>query len=207
MILDALKFGYGAFRDILGRNDARAAERRANAREDTKIRRLVSDARAAGIHPLAAMGSQVAGSYGSSGMVYTGNAAGEALSSSRSSNPLEVENAKLQNESLRADIERTRADTARIIAAAATSRSDIARASASTRGAADDPPVPVRLFGGTIMRDPDRFSSAEVAEREFGEGGDWFVGLPSLGDAVLRGITAMPKKIPGGRLPGSQWTR
>lgn len=207
MILDAMKFGYGLFRDSQARKDARAAEARANARDDTKIRRLVVDSRAAGIHPLAALGSQVAGQMGSSGMVYSGDAAGDALRSVRSRDPLQEENARLQNESLKADIDRTRADTARILAAAATSRTDIARATSASRGSSADVAPPVKAFGGTIQRDPSRFSSADVAQQEFGEAGEWAIGLPSLIDAAGRAIFALPKTVPGNRLPGSQWTR
>lgn len=198
MILDALKFGYGMFRDQQARSDAKDAR--------PSIQRLVKDARKAGIHPLAAMGSNIAGGYGSAGSVYSGNAAGDALNSVQRPNSLQTENARLQNEALKADIERTRADTARIVAASATSRSDIARAVSGTRNN-DDSPVPVKLFGGTLMRDANRFSSADRAQQEYGEIAEHIVGLPAMFDAAWRGLTAMPKSIPSGRLPGSQWSR
>lgn len=51
-------------------------------RQDTQIQRLVADARAAGIHPLAALGSPVASSFGTPiGSTGAGDAIGDALSS------------------------------------------------------------------------------------------------------------------------------
>lgn len=56
--------------------------KRARDRQDSSIQRLVADARAAGIHPLAALGSPIAGSFGTP---MTGSAVGDAVDGWRAS--------------------------------------------------------------------------------------------------------------------------
>lgn len=86
-------------------------------RQDTQLTRLVADAKNAGISPLAALGSGMAGSYGTpvgggNTGAYLGDAIAEgmeALKPSKASR-LEEENQKLQNDLVRAQIDAIRSD-------------------------------------------------------------------------------------------------
>lgn len=72
----------GIFSAIIGAITARRAEKRANAREDSQLQRMVADAKKAGINPLSALG---AGSYAGGGAMDTlgslGSVVGSALDS------------------------------------------------------------------------------------------------------------------------------
>lgn len=93
------------------------------SRQDNQLQRLVADAKKSGISPLAALGSNVAGQYGSpvgavdygSAGAALGNAAGAIAGrkQSKAATALATENASLQNDLLRAQIEAIKTDTIR----------------------------------------------------------------------------------------------
>lgn len=176
-ILSAISTGWGIARDLLGRQDAKRANADAQNQRRHQIRTLVKDAREAGIHPLAALGSQVAGNYGSTGgMVYSGDATGDALRgwAGKEQSSLETEHLRLRNEALRADIRRTDVDTARLVADA-TSRSSIARATASTRGkdVAGNPLSPNLASGGITFSPSPLQSDIQLWQNRLGEPAEW----------------------------------
>lgn len=178
-ILSAISTGWGIARDLIGRSDAKRASNMADNARRTQIRTLVKDARAAGIHPLAALGSQVAGNYGSpGGMVYSGDATGDALRgwAGKEQSSLETEHLRLRNEALRADIRRSDADTARIVADA-TSRSSIARAASATRGkdVAGNPLSPNLAAGGITFRPSPLQSDIQMWQNRLGEPAEWML--------------------------------
>lgn len=145
------------------------------------IRDRVEDARAAGIHPLAALGAPIAGPSG--GIVPSGDAVGDALGD-LGNLFADREMEELKREALRSDIRRTDADTVRLLTDAS-SRSLIAGA---RRGATDPSPPTVRSMGVDFQRDPTKYSSADVVQQEFGEVGENIVGIPALINAWSRAI-------------------
>lgn len=118
----------GLVGDRLNRNENRRTRAEDHARQDTSIQRLVKDAQAANISPLAALGSSAAGSNATPvGSSNTGNYIGDAISSAgqafsnRGAKKLQLENASLQNELLQAQIDSINSQTV----ATATSRTRI----------------------------------------------------------------------------------
>lgn len=193
--------------------DHNAAIRQMNA---TKIQTTVKDARKAGIHPLAALGSPVAGSWatpvGQPGL-------GDAVADGAASIGKAVDSGG-QRELLRASIETERAKARNLDADTASRLADAQRTSltaAARRGAQSldvanlphpnggavtikklsgvpydpgttgiDTPQPILIGGRRVVRDPTRWSSGQKATDEFGEGADWAVGGPSLIEAYMR---------------------
>lgn len=130
-----------------------------------QIQWLVKDANAAGIHPLAALGSSIAGNIGAPVMaapnisavagdsVGQGIASGAAMLGTGIDQWLQRQQTALQNEQL--------------MLANAQSRSQIATARADVNRA----PV-LKAFGLDIQRDPAKFSSGQDLTNEYGEAAD-----------------------------------
>lgn len=148
-----------------------------------QIQWLVEDARKAGINPLAALGSSIAGNIGApvmgapsvSGQPDSGNSIGDgiargaAMLGSGIDQWLARKNVALQNEAL--SIQNAR------------SRTMISAASAATK----DAPV-LRAFGMDVQRDPKKFSSGQDLTNEFGEAAD-VVGAMAGIDALRRSLS------------------
>lgn len=97
------------------------------ARQDRQLQTMVADAKAAGISPLAALGSNVAGNYGQPVGSSSGQMVSDAISGAgkayagRAQKKLQLENMALQNDLVRAEIEALNSETV----ARATSRSRV----------------------------------------------------------------------------------
>lgn len=117
----------GAANTVLGQFNRKEDQRR----QDSSLQRMVADAKLAGISPLAALGGSGASSYASPvGSSVSGSTIGDGLASMGARakpNALQTENATLQNDLLRAQIDAINSDTIR----EATSRSTIAANSAA----------------------------------------------------------------------------
>lgn len=143
-----------------------------------QIQWLVSDARKAGINPLAALGSSAAGNIGAPTMVApelgglpsSGNAIGDGIARGAAvmgqgiDQWLARENVALQNEA--------------ISLANARSRTMMSQARADENNA----PV-LKAFGLDIQRDASKFSSAQALTDEYGEGADFVGGVSGLHSA------------------------
>lgn len=155
-----------------------------------QIRDTVAGARDAGVHPLAALGSG-AGYTQVGGNPSTGSAIGEGIARL---------GASLANQKTEEEIGQIRADTEARKAQAdlyrAQSRSVISNMTNSVRGgpsgvnSKDDPVKPVNMFGVTLNRNPDLFSSAQRSEDEYGDVVQQIVGT---GSAIEAGSRAMLK--------------
>lgn len=153
-----------------------------------KINILTQDANRAGIHPLAALGSQVAGSFAqpmapqmpAMGTPETGSAIGDGMSALgkifSKNDPLETERKKLVNEGLRVDIDAKKAETTKILADA-TSRSLI-NTTQNNPTNLEIARTKNKLASGPYgIIDPDRaWSDAQDFENRYGELSDWVIG-------------------------------
>jgi len=123
------------------RLDANRARKQAYGREDSRIQRLVKDARAAGIHPLAALGSPVSSSPVTPiGSTVTGDAIGDFYQRRQAKDQLQLakENAAADRDLKREMLNQEKLKTSAMIADAQ-SRTEIMRArQAGTQG-----PVPL----------------------------------------------------------------
>lgn len=150
-------------------------------REDNRIQRLVVDARAAGIHPLAALGAGGGGSgsfampeavYG--GAPVTGSAVGDAIKAFGDTLPMVNEQGALQTELLRAQIRNVDASTANLIAEARRTTMSSAVKAASNTSFAD-----VKL-----QEQPDTSTAQEVQDR-YGDIIENIFGIAKLGRDVV----------------------
>jgi len=136
----------------------------------------VADAKAAGIHPLAAMGLPLA-----SPMVTSGSHIGEGLSQigagleTREAAKLGRERADLENELLRAQIAQTRAGTASELSTAQSRTILAGAAAAATGGASPTPSIPgimpaqaVGPVGAMGVQRPDGTARLDVIPYESG---------------------------------------
>lgn len=146
---------------------------RARDRQDTSISRLVADAQRAGIHPLAALGSPVAGAFGTP---ITGSSVGDALESFGRSK-LERKQAQLLDAQIGAERAKERA-----LIAEATSRSRIAGATRVATGGAGPIPLYVKyvdLDGNEMWGpNPDLPSNDQFPAPAFIHGNDAVVTGP-----------------------------
>lgn len=184
---------FGAKMNRDAAKDQQAAVERMNA---TKVQTTVKDARAAGIHPLAALGSPVAGSwatpvgqpgYGDAvadGAARLGSAIDNRGKDDLTQATIATERAKARN--LDADTAAKLADAQRTTLSAAARRGGQSLDVAAL--GKPDPVQPITAFGRTFSRDPRKFSSAQVATDEFGEIADWVIGAPSLLEAATRDV-------------------
>lgn len=168
-----------------------------------KIQWTVADAKKAGIHPLAALGSSTAGSFAAPiGGSPLGDAVGDGLSAAGASLQKDPE-APLRQDVLRSEAERNRAEAAALLADA-TSRTTISNA----RSQAIDIPTEVHLGAlGSIPKAPKSLDLDAIRENYgddtegtvggFNAANEWakkYTGLPLIGDAEwealkwLRGI-------------------
>lgn len=200
----------GGFLNRDAAKDQNAAIQHMNA---TKIRTTVKDARAAGIHPLAALGSPVAGSWATpvsqpglgdavaDGAARIGSAIDNRGQRELLSASIDTERAKARN--LDADTAARLADAQRTTITAAARRAgqslDVANLAhpnpvshPTLSGVPHDPgttgittPSPQLVAGRRVVRDPTRYSSGQSLTDEFGEVAD-LVGAISLAEAYLR---------------------
>lgn len=138
------------------------ANKQAMKREDTRIQRTVEDARAAGIHPLAALGSSVVGNMAVpqaafGGAPISGSAVGDAVSQLGAG--FGSTQSELQEQLLRAQIRNVDASTAQLLADAS-SRSRIQNAQ----------------MQGSGFLVPSVLPDAERAEQRYGEISDYTFG-------------------------------
>jgi hypothetical protein len=156
------------------------------------IKSTVKGARAAGIHPLAALGASPQYSYGSSVGSSSGSAigaglekAGMALAARKTEE--EIDQIKADSEARRAQAELYRTQSRTIIQKAAN------QAIGGPRIDGGRPPKTIRIGGVPFTRDPKRFSSAQDAQDEFGDVIENIVGIPSF---VWSGIRSAGDAIP-----------
>ena len=176
---------------------AKRTQREQWQREDNALQRRVADARAAGISPLAAIGASGAGSTlgtpiagrgGSapSGSYGAGSNIGEGVSSAiRALNPerreqirLDMENQRLNNDLVQAQIDNINADTL-----VATSRSLPGAAAIAESGAIETGRATVT--NPYQMTEDGRLVDAETWQARYGEPGEWLSVVPVLiSDAI-----------------------
>lgn len=140
----------------------RANNRAIEQQNAKRIQTLVKDARAAGIHPLAALGSSVAGSFATPQAAYggapiTGSAAGDAVKAFGDNLQVDNEQGALQRELLKAQIRNVDASTANLLSQA-TSRGSFAADTNSTR-----------LFPFGELHDDPGFSTAQQIQDKYGD--------------------------------------
>lgn len=159
------------------------AEQRARAADATKVQTLVNDARAAGIHPLAAMGVSYGGpvaqavqastpSYGvpnvqaaTTGVPDLGDAVGDGIGNIGISFLKDVQDLQLGA----AQIQNVHASTANLISEAR-SRSIISSARLAGQS----------LMSGETIKHDKRTTDAQDASQRYGELGDWLFGAHNL---------------------------
>lgn len=159
------------------RKSANTARDEARIFNKTKIQTTVKDARAAGIHPLAALGSPVAGSWASPVAPYSGDAIGEGLSriGGAIDKGMGSELEKLQLEAERARIRNLDANTAATLADA-TSRTTLANARRSGQSL-DTADVATTTDRRSAMLGADpSWPDAQVYENRYGELSDFIFG-------------------------------
>lgn len=121
---------------LLNRGGQKKANQQADYYNRHKIRMTVEDAKAAGVHPLAALGSSVAGSWiapqANTGIGDAVAHAGHAIGQMRQQKKQDTTQ-QLQNDLLKAQIRRTDAETADLVSTAQ-SRSNISRMRAAAIG-------------------------------------------------------------------------
>lgn len=184
--IGSLVSGREAASNARRQNAAEVAAIRENNRfiqqqNETRVQTLVKDARAAGIHPLAALGSSVAGSFATpqaafGGAPITGSAVGDAISEfGRNITPPQA-NADLQTALLKAQIRNVDASTANMLADA-TSRSQIGKAQANMIG-------PMEVV-------PGQLGAAQKAQDDFGD-----IWEQIFGTANIKGVNiAKPSEL------------
>jgi len=195
------------FGEILGAigsffNADRARSSANQLRDDTnffnrnKIQMTVADAKKAGIHPLAALGSPVAGSWASPVAPYAGDAIGEGISriGQSISKGMPDELTKLQMDAERARIANLNANTA-VTLSDAESRTALARA----RRAGQSMDTADLVAGGKPIKRDSGFSDAQDFENRYGELSDFIFG-PLIAEADL-------KKNTGQSVGGYIWNR
>lgn len=143
----------------------------------TKIQTLVKDARAAGIHPLAALGSSVAGSFGTPQAAYggapiTGSAVGDAIKSFGASMPQPDSNAELQAQLLRAQIKNVDASTVQLLADA---QSRTKAANAQQHGVTS-----TMIAGLPTAGNPNFSDVGGPIQQRYGEPAEWLMSIPTM---------------------------
>lgn len=157
-----------------------AANRRAEKLDATKIQRVVADAKMAGIHPMAALGSPVAGSFATPQAAYggqprSGSAIGDAMETFGQSVASIPSSTPLQDQLTKAQIANVQASTANLISEA-TSRTQIANArlggqSLSTAGSS--------VGAWEVM--PRRPGAAQKAQDDYGDIWEQLFGTANIG--------------------------
>lgn len=151
-------------------------------RQDSQIQRIVADARKAGIHPLAALGSPVSSSYGTP---VTGDSVGDAVSSLGSSR-----SRRLQDKLLEAQISSERAKEIALLSEAQSRTAITAARNGATSGA-----IPLYVdyvdLDGNIMKGPN----PQLPDNEQWMSPAWI----HMNDRVVR-----PPVPP--QFPGQPWT-
>lgn len=143
------------------------------------IRTRVADAKAAGIHPLAALGANIQPVAGQpllgdatlSGIQDLGNKLGG----------VGVEAARLANKETESRIRRNEAETAQLLSQSRTiAREARQPPGATTGGHVSEVPPENRVFGERVRRDPRLFGRAQSVQDEFGDVAEQVVGTPSF---------------------------
>lgn len=176
---DLLDFGGKIIGGVMNKSAMNKQRDQIDALNRNKIQWTVEDAKKAGIHPLAALGSPVAGSFASPvantalGDAVADGAASLGRSFSKSGS-LEIENAQLTNERLRAEIELTRAQ----------SRTLTARTMNELRGvdvAGNKLETPGGLaVGGRVLQTNPNFSDAQRWQDRGGDIVENVMGLAAM---------------------------
>lgn len=190
-----LKFLGGGGGSLIGAGMSMIQNRRfmneSYEREDNQMQRMVADAQAAGISPLAALGAS--GAYSGTATNVrpetSGDLVGDALTQ------FGEESTGLQNDLTSAQIRRTDAETADIISQAR-SRTIASTVNSAARNTPVDNTVklsPNALFlpggtqepgldmgGGPFGTVPAGLTAAETAEEMFGEPGEWIQGIYNI---------------------------
>lgn len=178
------------FGSMFGANQQARAAQQANAYNQyynaNKISMTVQDAKRAGIHPLAALGSPAAGQFAAPVVSNAGDtiaegarSAGKHVSDALSS--LDTENKNLQNQYLRAQIAKTAAET---MLTDTQSRTQAAKLLSATQGGGAKQ---LSVIGGKVIQHSPTFSDAQDLENRYGEMSD--VAGPWIADADLRKTT------------------
>lgn len=181
----------------VGIRETRRAQRLQIREDNSKVRRLVEDARAAGIHPLAAMGVAGGGGFqAAQGVVPTLNApvteantsAGDAVGAAGAMIGSAIDNrvSPLDQRMKLSQINLMDAQATDLLSQAR-SRSIIAAARAAGPRVLADAPT-IRGASVPLTRDPNQFSSAGEVEEEYGGIAGEVFGLGSLATSVGRAI-------------------
>lgn len=149
----------------------------------------VKGAREAGVHPLAALGASPSYQTVSGGV---GDAVAGGISKVAAALATEKSQGEIDALAASTDANKAQAELFR-----AQSRTLIARSRSAAIGGprVNDDPQPVKAFGGTLMRDPKMFSSAQRAQDEYGDFIENLVGIPSAIWAGARGADRWLSKL------------
>jgi len=152
----------------------------------------VEDAKAAGIHPLAALG---ASTHTAPGLPVGGDAVAAGLG--KAADALLSERGALENDLLRAQIEKTNSETS---TERATSRTIIANARRRGQTASTAPPPPEHTGrfipgepGPRVLTSDPRWSDAQKFEDRYGELSDFIFGPMILNDDATYRASGMPR--------------
>lgn len=174
-------------------------------REDTQLQRMVADAQAAGISPVAALGASGAYSQTSN---YSPETSGDKIGAAV--DQMFNERADLENRLLEAQISATNAEAADFLSTAR-SRTVAAEAAAAAttvhpnalfvEGDIGEPPISGEI-AGIPFRFPDGWTAGETMEEIFGEPGEWLQGGYNLALAASRWMAENAANNAGQTLPG-----
>lgn len=171
------------------------ANAQARSWDKKKVQTLVEDARKAGIHPMAALGSPVAGGFATPQAAYggqprSGSAIGDAMESFGQTLSATPSTSPLQDQLTKAQIANVHASTANLLSEA-TSRSQIANArlggqSLSTGSMFDNMPSKV----GAIKVHPYERGAAQRAQDNYGDIWEQLFGTANIG-----GVSVNPAEL------------
>lgn len=173
-ILDAI---IGAGASIFSNQQTNAANKKIM---QNQVQWRVADAKAAGIHPLAALGANVQ-------PVPSQPLLGDAAIGGLQQAAKELVPDEAAERQARANARLTEAQADLATAQSRTIAAQARQPPGATRGGnRNDTPPEVRVFGERLRRDASRFSSAQRVQDEYGDIPENVVGLPSMLWAMLQ---------------------